>query len=79
MLCHGIEASRFILTAPHEEKEELTLRAVSAEIAALKWSRQEYAEKLREMTEGQIDYLRRPAEEWKSSIIWEAGDGILAI
>jgi len=80
MLCHSIEASRFILTAPHEEKEELTPRAVSAEIATLKWSRQEYAEKLREMSEGQIDYLRKPAEDWgRASIIYETGEGLLVI
>ncbi|MEM3640825.1 MAG: Gfo/Idh/MocA family oxidoreductase [Candidatus Bathyarchaeia archaeon] len=78
MLCHSIEASRFMLAAPHEEK--LVPRAISAEIAALKWSRKEYADKLMKASRGQIDYLKKPAEDWgRATVIYETSDGLLAI
>ncbi len=72
MLCHSIEAARFLLTAPEEEKQALTPRAVSAEIASLKWSTPRYVEKLKEQTRGQIDYSKKPAEDMgRASIIYE--------
>jgi predicted dehydrogenase len=80
MLCHSIEASRFLLTDPNEEKYALTPRTVSAEIAVLKWSRPKYVEKLKEFTRGQIDYSKRPAEDMgRACVVYEAQDGELAI
>lgn len=81
MLCHSIEAARFLLTAPDEEKEALIPRAVSAEIASLKWSsRPKYVERLREMTKGEIDYSKKPAEDMgRASIVYETKDGLLVL
>jgi predicted dehydrogenase len=79
MLCHSIEASRFILTAPHEE-EKLVPCALSAEIATLKWSRKEYADKLMKASKGQIDYSKKPAEDWgRANMVYETHDGLLLI
>lgn len=80
MLCHSIEAARFLLTAPDEEKEALVPRTVSAEIASLKWSRPEYAEKLKKMTNGKVDYLKHPAEDMGlATITYETKDGLIVM
>jgi predicted dehydrogenase len=81
MLCHSIEAARFLLTAPNEEKAALIPRAVSADIASLKWgSRPRYVERLREMTNGKIDYSKKPAEDMgRASIVYETRDGLLVL
>jgi len=81
MLCHSIEAARFLLTAPNEEKAALIPRAVSADIASLKWgSRPKYIERLREMTKGEIDYSKKPAEDMgRASIVYETRDGFLVL
>jgi predicted dehydrogenase len=80
MLCHSIEAARFLLTAPDEKKEALKPKAVSAEIATLKWARPQYAKKLKDMTKGKIDYTKRPAEDMgRASIVYKADDGSLVM
>lgn len=50
MMCHCLESSRFLLTAPNEKRGDLKLRSVSADIASLKWTRPRYVAKLKEMT-----------------------------
>jgi len=80
MLCHSIEAARFLLTAPDERKEALKPRTVFAEIATLKWARPEYVEQLKKMTRGTVDYSKKPAEDMgRASIVYEAKDGSLVI
>jgi predicted dehydrogenase len=64
MLCHSYEAGRFLLTGPGEPRDALSVTGVSAEIGSLKWSRPEYAERLREATAGLVDYARSPAEDF---------------
>jgi len=80
MMCHCLESSRFLLTAPYEEREDLRLRSVSADIASLKWTRQPYIEKLKEMTHGAIDYAALPAEDYaRATVSYESKDGSVAI
>jgi predicted dehydrogenase len=80
MLCHSIEAARYLLTAPTETREALKPATVSAEIATLKWSRPEYVKKLKEMTQGKIDYSKRPSDDMaRGSIVYKARDGTLAM
>lgn len=80
MLCHSIEAARFLLTAPDEAKEALTPRTVSAEIATLKWARPKYVEQLKKMTKGSVDYSKKPAEDTgRASIVYETKDGSLVV
>ena len=69
MLCHSYEAGRFLLTAPDEDRDALTVVDVSAQIASLKWSRKEYAERLREETGGAVDYARAPSEDFARSSV----------
>jgi len=69
MLCHSYEAGRFLLTGPDEARSALTVTEVSGEIGSLKWSRREYAEKLREETGGLADYEHTPAEDFARATI----------
>lgn len=75
MLCHSCEAARFLLTGPDEEKNALVPRTVSAEIASLKWTRPKYIQRLKEMTRGEIDYSKKPAEDvGRANITYEVRD-----
>ena len=69
MLCHSYEAARFLLTAPGEPRDALTVSDVNAQIASLKWTRKEYAETLREQTGGAVDYARAPAEDFARATV----------
>lgn len=80
MACHSCEASRFLLTSPNEKKDDLVPSTVSAEIASLKWTRPEYVERLKEMTNGKIDYSKNPAEDMgRANITYETKEGSLVI
>jgi len=69
MLCHSYEAARFLLTAPGELRDALTVTDVNAQIASLKWTRKEYAEILREQTGGAVDYAGAPAEDFARATV----------
>ncbi len=76
MMCHSIEVVRFLLTKPGAPRSSLTLRSVSAHIASLKWSRREYAARLKRMMGKDVDYRRRPAEDFATvTAEFEAEDG----
>ena len=77
MLCHSYEAGRFLLTAPDEPRDALTVTKVSAQIASLKWTRKEYSEALREQTHGLVDYARAPAEDFAHATVrLETAEGV---
>ena len=78
MMCHSHEAARFLLTGPNETKETLKPRAISAEIASLKWTRPDYIQRLRGMTQGQVDYSRAPVEDFaRATVLYETPEGFL--
>lgn len=80
MMCHSHEAARFLLTALDEEKKELKPRAVSAEIASLKWTRPEYIQRLKEITGGKTDYSKAPVEDFaRANVLYETLEGILTM
>lgn len=64
MMCHSIEAARYLLTDPAKPKNSIRPVSINAEIATLKWSRPEYIKILKEMSAGQIDYGKAPAEDF---------------
>ncbi len=74
MLCHSVEAGRFLLTEPGMPRQSLALRSVSAQIASLKWTRPEYAELLRRSMPG-VDYQARPAEDFARATLRYADEG----
>ena len=72
MMCHSLEAARFLLTAPGAARDALRPISVTAQIASLKWSRPEYVHRLRETMGPQVDYQHAPAEDFaRASILLE--------
>lgn len=69
MMCHSVEVARFLLTAPGEGRETLTPVSANATIGHLKWTRPDYVARLKQMTGGQVDYARRPAEDFARGTI----------
>jgi predicted dehydrogenase len=76
MMCHSVEVVRFLLTEPGAARESVRPVRLSARIASLKWSRPEYAKKLSRTMGKEVDYRRRPSEDFASvSIEFEDQDG----
>jgi predicted dehydrogenase len=76
MMCHSVEVVRFLLTKPGDARDSIRPVRLSARIASLKWSRPEYAKKLASTMGKEIDYRKRPSEDFASvSIEFEDRDG----
>jgi predicted dehydrogenase len=76
MMCHSLETARFLLTDPAKGRDSLTPKAVSCEIASLKWSQPAYAARLKARSRGAVDYRRAPAEDYaRATVTWESDDG----
>jgi predicted dehydrogenase len=69
MMCHSVEEARFMLTPPGAPRDILTPVKVSAYTNCLKWQKPEYAKILADNSQGQTDYLERPAEDFARSLI----------
>jgi len=69
MMCHSVEVTRFLLTEPGAPRNSITPVKVTAHIASLKWSRPEYAKILKENFGDEVDYLRKPSEDFASATI----------
>jgi len=75
MMCHTVEVTRKLLSKPGEPGY-LTPRAVSAQIAALKWTQPRYAQELLAAYGGEVDYRRTPAEDYaRAQVTYETADG----
>ncbi len=82
MLCHSAAAGWFLLTPPDQPLSALKPLSVTAQIATLKWTRPEYARRLRETYahEMEVDYTRHPAEDYAAArIAFETPLGNLAL
>jgi predicted dehydrogenase len=66
MMCHSVEVVRFLLTRPGAPRASVRPVRLSARIASLKWSRPEYAKKLSKAMGKEVDYLKRPSEDFAS-------------
>lgn len=69
MMCHSVEVARHLLTAPDEDREALTPISVNASVATLKWARPVYAERLRQSMGPEVDYARRPSEDFARGLV----------
>ena len=69
MMCHSLEVARYLLTRPGAPRASITPTKVSAQIATLKWSRPEYVKLLQEMMSSDVDYARRPAEDFARATV----------
>src|SRR5690625_2713461 len=77
MMCHSIEAARFLLTPPDKDPAEwLTPVSVEATIASLKWGRKEYAAQLKKDYPDAPDYTKQPSEDYaRATYTFVNGDG----
>src|SRR5262245_54598313 len=76
MMCHSLEVVRFLLTKPGAPRASLKVKKVSAQIASLKWSDPGYAKSLRQSMGAEVDYERRPSEDFaRATITYEAENG----
>ena len=79
MMCHSVEAARFLLTPP-DRPDYLRPLTVTATIASLKWTRDRYSRQLHQNTGGQVDYGRAPAEDYATmEVVYETADGDLVV
>ena len=69
MMCHSALLVRYLLTKPGEPLATVRPTRVTGHIASLKWSRVEYAERLRETMGVDVDYTRTPSEDFASVMI----------
>lgn len=70
MMCHSIEAARWLLTAPGAPRATLTPLEVSATIANLKWTQPKYAAELAARFPG-LDWAKQHTEDFaRATVVW---------
>jgi predicted dehydrogenase len=74
MMCHSVEVARYLLTEPGKPRSSITPVKISASIASLKWSRPEYVELLKRSMGSDVDYAKRPAEDFARATIFYQDD-----
>lgn len=80
MMCHSVELVRHLLTQPGASRDSLKPVSISGRIASLKWSRPEYAERLRKTMGKEVDYSKHPSEDFAGATIeFETEDGLRVI
>jgi predicted dehydrogenase len=80
MMCHSVEVVRHLLTKPGEPRSSIKPKRISAHIASLKWSRPKYAKLLSETMGKDVDYTKRPSEDFARATIEyesEAGETLI--
>jgi predicted dehydrogenase len=76
MTCHSVEVARFLLTPPGAPRNDLTLVSASATVGNLKWTRPDYVERLKLRMGPDVDYAKRPAEDFAhGALIFRDPDG----
>jgi predicted dehydrogenase len=69
MMCHSVEVARYLLTAPGAPRDSIRPTKVTAQIASLKWSRPEYADDLMRRFGPEVDYRKRPSEDFARATV----------
>jgi predicted dehydrogenase len=76
MMCHSALVVRHLLTKPGAPLATVRPTRVTAHIASLKWSRPEYVVRLKKAMGKDVDYAKRPSEDFASvTIEFETDDG----
>ncbi len=77
MTCHSVEVGRFLLSKPGAPRSDLKLVSASATVGNLKWTRPEYVTRLKNMMGAEVDYARRPAEDFaRGALAFRTGEGL---
>jgi predicted dehydrogenase len=74
MMCHSALVVQHLLTDPTKPATSVRPVRVTGHIASLKWSRPAYAKKLSGMMGPEVDYTRKPSEDFASVMIEFATD-----
>ncbi|MDQ6433805.1 Gfo/Idh/MocA family oxidoreductase [Mesorhizobium sp. LHD-90] len=69
MMCHSVEVARHLLTAPGAPRNSLRIKSVNGTVANLKWTRPIYAAQLKERFGAEVDYTKRPSEDFARGTI----------
>jgi len=69
MMCHSVEVGRFLLTAPGADRSSLKLKSATGAVATLKWGQKKYAADLSARMGGEVDYIRRPSEDFARGML----------
>jgi predicted dehydrogenase len=76
MMCHSVLLVRHLLTRPGAPRSSLRPVRITGHIASLKWTRPAYAAQLKETFGPEVDYAKRPSEDFASVMIeFETDDG----
>ena len=76
MMCHSALVVRYLLTEPGASLSTVKPVRVTGHIASLKWSRPAYTRKLKGMMGPQVNYARKPSEDFASVLIeFRTSDG----
>src|SRR3989454_1064697 len=76
MMCHSSLLVRHLLTKPGAPLSTVRPVRVTGHIASLKWTRPEYAKRLQQLMGNEVDYAKRPSEDFASVMIeFETDDG----
>ena len=67
MMCHSIEAARFLLTDPVKNKDSIKPKSIYTETYTLKWLKEKYVNDLKKRFN--IDFSKNPAEDYALTII----------
>jgi len=76
MMCHSALMVRHLLTRPGEPLSSVKPVKITGHIASLKWSQPAYAKRLKATMGKEVDYARRPSEDFASVMIeFQTADG----
>lgn len=76
MMCHSALLIQHLLVKPGDALSTVKPKRVTAHIASLKWSRPEYAKRLQKTMGKEVDYSKRPSEDYASlHVEFETADG----
>jgi predicted dehydrogenase len=80
MMCHSALVVRRLLTKPGANAATVQPKRVTGHIASLKWTRPDYARKLTQAMGANVDYTKRPAEDFASlHIEFATEDGVTVV
>jgi predicted dehydrogenase len=69
MMCHSVEVARHLLTPPGAPRGILTPVKVTAQTSCLKWQQPHYAGILADRSDGRLDYINRPSEDFARALV----------
>jgi predicted dehydrogenase len=76
MMCHSIEAARWLLTEPGASRDSLVPIEVSASCENLKWTQPDYANQLGERFGSDVDWAKRHSEDFaRATVKWRTEEG----